>query len=160
MITSNAPEEYVCPICLGVQGIESSATLMRMTDVVYKDELVTAFINSFFVGKNAGHVIVVPNEHYESIYTLPSDVGHRVFEVAKKIALAMKEVYKCDGITTRQNNEPAGDQHAFHYHFHIFPRYVDDNFNAVQPSEKRLADPTERKGYAQRLRTRLEQGAR
>src|SRR5688500_5873523 len=112
MIKSNAPENYVCPICLGVQVIESPDTLMQPADIVYKDDLVTAFINSFFVGKNAGHVIVVPNEHFESLYTLPSEYGYRVFDVAQRVALAMKEVYGCEGITTRQNNEPAGDQHA------------------------------------------------
>lgn len=155
MIKSNTPENYVCPICLGVQKIESPDTLMKPTDIVYKDGLVTAFINSFFVGKNAGHVIVVPNEHFENLYVLPSEHGHRVFEIAKKIALAMKEAYGCDGITTRQNNEPAGDQHAFHFHFHIFPRYKDDGYNTVQPSEKRLAETDERAGYAMKIKAAL-----
>lgn len=123
VIKSNAPENYVCPICLGVKGIESSDTLMKPSDVVYKDDLVTVFINSFFMGKNAGHVIIVPNEHFESIYDLPQKYGHRVFDVAQKMAVALKEAHSCDGITTRQNNEPAGDQHAFHYHYHVFPRY-------------------------------------
>jgi histidine triad (HIT) family protein len=155
MIKSNAPENYICPICLGVQGAESVDTLMKPTDTVYKDELVTAFINSFFVGKNVGHVIIVPNEHFESIYTLPAEYGHRIFDIAQKVSLVMKEVYTCDGITTRQNNEPAGDQHAFHFHFHIFPRYTDDEYNSVQPSEKRLAEPEERAEYATRLRAAL-----
>lgn len=105
MPTSNAPENYTCPICLGVKGLEAQDTLMRQTDVVYKDDLVTGFINSFFVGRNTGHVIIVPNEHYESIYTLPVRVGHRIFDVAQKVSLAMKKAYACDGITTRQNNE-------------------------------------------------------
>jgi histidine triad (HIT) family protein len=91
MTASHAPEDYACPICLGIQGIESPDTLMKPTDVIYKDGLVTAFINSFFVGKNSGHVIVVPNEHFESIYTLPLAHGHRVFDIAKKVALAMKK---------------------------------------------------------------------
>jgi histidine triad (HIT) family protein len=153
---SNAPENYECPICLGLQGSESDKTLVKPTDFVYRDELVSAFINSFFMGKNAGHVIVVPNEHYESIYTLPDEVGHRVFDVAKKIALAMKEAYDCDGITTRNNNEPAGDQHAFHYHFHVFPRYDNDGYNSVMPSDKRLAEPEERAEYAAKIKAVLE----
>lgn len=151
MITSNAPEGYVCPICLGVKRIESDDTLMRPTDIIYTDDLVTVFINSFFMGKNAGHAIVVPNEHYENIYTLPQEVGHRVFDLAQKLALAMKSAYACDGIAIRQQNEPAGDQHAFHYHLHVFPRYKDDGFNSILPSEKRLADPVERAGYAKKL---------
>lgn len=155
MIKSNTTENYVYPICLGIKEEESPKTLMKPGDVVYKDDLITGFINSFFVGKNAGHVILVPNEHFESIYTLPPEYGHRIFDVAKKVSFAMKDVYGCDGITTRQNNEPAGDQHAFHFHFHIFPRYTDDGYNAVQPSEKRLADPAERKEYADKIKAAL-----
>jgi histidine triad (HIT) family protein len=155
MIKSNAPENYICPICLGVQGVVSDDILTRPTDIIYKDKLVTAFINSFFVGKNAGHAIVVPSSHYENVYDLPVEHGHRVFDVAQRIALAMKEAYDCDGITVRQNNEPAGDQHAFHYHFHVFPRYADDGYNTTQPSEKRLADPEERAEYAAKLRKQL-----
>jgi histidine triad (HIT) family protein len=155
MTKSNAPEGYVCPICLGVNKVDSSDTLMRPTDIIYKDALVTGFINSFFIGKNAGHAIVVPNEHFENIYDLPPEVGHRVFDISQKISLAMKSVYDCDGITIRQNNEPAGDQHAFHFHLHVFPRYKDDGYNAVQPSEKRLADPKERADYATKLSAAL-----
>jgi histidine triad (HIT) family protein len=67
----------------------------------------------------------------------------------------MKQEYTCDGITTRQNNEPAGDQHAFHFHFHVFPRYENDGFNMAEPFEKRLADPKEREAYAQRIKTAI-----
>ena len=133
----------------------SSDTLIKPTDFVYRDEHVSALVNSFFMGKNAGHVIVVPNEHFENIYNLPSAIGHRTFDVAQKIACAMKQAYACDGITTRNNNEPAGDQHAFHFHFHIFPRYNNDTFNNIMPADKRLANPEERAAYARKISTKL-----
>ena len=37
-------------------------------------------------------------------------------------------VYKGDGVSTRQHNEPAGNQDVWHYHLHVFPRYQDDAF--------------------------------
>ena len=152
MIASNAPEGYICPICLGVRGVENEHTVMRQTDVVYRDDLVTVFINSFFSGhNNDGFAIVVPNENFENLYTLPAKYGHRIFEVAQKVTLAMKQAYGCDGITTRQNNEPAGDQHAFHFHFHIWPRYTDDGYNTLEPKDKWLADPAVRAEYAKKL---------
>src|SRR5258708_1617142 len=120
-IPSNAPANYECWICLGLNGSDSDKTLIKPADFVYRDQLVSAFINSFSMGKNLGNVVVVPNEHFETIYTLPPKYGRRIFDVAQKVALAMKAAYKCDGITTRNNNEPAGDQHAFHFHFHVFP---------------------------------------
>lgn len=153
MLVSNAPEGYVCPICLGIKRVASSDTLIKSSDIVYGDEKVTVFINSFFMGKNSGHVIVVPNIHYESIYDLPSEIGHHIFDVTQKLSAAIKKTYKADGITIKQNNEPAGDQHAFHYHVHIFPRYKNDGFNAIQPEQKRLAEPKERASYAERLKS-------
>lgn len=126
---NHASRGYKCPICLGVAGVENADTLIKKTDLVYKDELVSVFINSFWVRGNEGHVIVVPNEHFENIYEIPKELGHRIFEVTQKMAPAIRQSYKADGITIRQNNEPAGDQHAFHYHQHVFPRYTNDEFN-------------------------------
>jgi histidine triad (HIT) family protein len=154
-VATHAPDNYICPICLAIQGVENDDTLMKTSDIVYKDDLVTVFINSFFMGKNAGHVIVVPNEHFENIYSLPTQEVHRIFEIAKKMALTIKKAYECNGITIRQNNEPAGDQHAFHFHLHVFPRYNEDGFNNVQPSDKRLASPEERAKFAAKLKAAL-----
>jgi histidine triad (HIT) family protein len=164
---SRAPEGYECPICRGIQGFEEDkplpkektdetkrkpVVLMKQADFVYRDDLVSAFINSFWIPTCEGHVIVVPNEHYENIYEMPDEVGHRIFEVVKKISIAMKKAYKCDGITARQNNEPAGDQHAFHYHHHIFPRYDNDSFNINLTKRSILSDPKDRVEYAEKLK--------
>ena len=152
---SKVPKNYVCPICLGVQGVENKDTLLLQQDLVYKNKEVSIFINSFFVDTSEGHVIVVPNKHYENIYDLPEKVGHKIFDAAKMISIAMKKAYNCDGITTRQNNEPAGDQHAFHYHLHVLPRYEGDRFNE-NSGNTRLADPKERKVFAVKLKKALE----
>lgn len=148
---NHAPQDYKCPICLGIEGVESEDTYIKPTDVVYEDDLVIAFINSFFVGVNSGHVIVVPNKHFENIYDLPAEYATRIFEAAKKVVLAMKESYRCEGITILQNNEPASSQHAFHYHMHVFPRYSDDNIHQ-HLHEKRLTTAKERIPFAEKLR--------
>lgn len=152
---NHAPAGYKCPICLGVKGVENEDTLLKQVDFVYKDKVVSAFINSFWIGKNEGHVIIVPNDHFENLYEVPTEVGHHIFETSKKIALAMKNTYNCDGITLRQNNEPAGDQHAFHYHLHIFPRYTDDDFNKKLAEKSRLSDPSERLKYVEKIKKYL-----
>ena len=156
-MTKHAPQNYSCPICLGVQGVESDQTHLKQADLVFRDELVSAWINSFWIGENKGHVIIVPNEHFESLYDLPVIVGHRIFEVSKKISVALKDAYHCDGITLRQNNEPAGDQHAFHYHLHVFPRYNNDNFNKNCSEKSRLSEPSERIKFAEKLKKSLEE---
>jgi histidine triad (HIT) family protein len=154
---SNAPSNYVCPICLGNQGVENDNTLLKQDDLVFRDALVSVWINSFWVGINKGHVIVVPNDHFETLYELPMEIGHHIFEISQKVSLAMKEEYRCDGVTIRQNNEPAGDQHAFHYHLHIFPRYLNDNFNQEMANSSVLSDPEERKEYCHKLKQHISQ---
>ena len=41
----------------------------------------------------------------------------------------MKQAFHCDGISTRQHNEPAGYQDDWHLHLHVFPRFFEDGFN-------------------------------
>ena len=152
---SNARQGYICPICLGNQGIENKDTLLKKTDLVFRDDLVSVWINSFWIKGNEGHVIIVPNEHYENIYEIPNQVGHRIFEISKLMSSAIKGAYSCDGITLRQNNEPAGDQHAFHYHLHVFPRYKNDNFNQELTKKSFLSEPQKRIEYIEKLKKYL-----
>ena len=152
---SNTPKNYICPICSGNQGIENEDTLLKQSDLVFRDDVVSVWINSFWIKGNEGHVIIVPNEHFESIYDLPEKIGHRIFGISKLMSKSIKEVYKCDGITIRQNNEPAGDQHAFHYHLHVFPRYENDNFNQELTKKSFLSEPKDRVKYAEKLKRYL-----
>lgn len=123
---NHAPPDYKCPICLAIDGIESSDTMMLQDDVFYRDDLVMAVVNSKFIPSNPGHIIIVPLKHFENIFDLPELESQRINKVAKAVAIALKEVRKCDGVMLQQNNEPASGQHAFHYHLHLFPRFTDD----------------------------------
>lgn len=152
----NAPPNYVCPICLGIEGIVDERTMLHPEDLIYKTKRVSVFMNSFFLKGNEGHVIVVPNEHIENIYDLPKEIGNSIMETAKMMALVIKKAYQCDGITLRQNNESAGDQHAFHFHLHVFPRYENDSFNTQKPTDKVETSLEDRISYITKLREVLE----
>lgn len=125
---NHSPSGYICPICLGVKGTENKHTLLKNSDRVYSDEYISIFVNSFFIKGNEGHIIIVPNDHYEHIYDLPENIAHRIIDYTKKYSLVIKKAYNCQGVTIQQNNEPAGGQHAYHFHLHIFPRYTKDSF--------------------------------
>ena len=152
---NHAPDDYVCPFCLIVHDVEREPGASRCTDIVYRDDAVTALISSHQWPNNHGHVIIVPNAHYENIYDLPLDLAARIHALARAVALAMKAAYVCDGISTRQHNEPAGNQDVWHYHLHVFPRYIGDE---LYTSRREFMPADERARYAAVLRSQLNAG--
>ena len=106
---------------------------------------------------NQGHVLVIPNPHFENIYDLPVEFTAPIHQLSRAVALAMKATYQCDGILIRQHNEPAGGQHVWHYHLHVIPRYENDYFYA---SQKQPFPANERAGYARMLRDWIENNER
>jgi histidine triad (HIT) family protein len=153
---SHEPEGYECPFCAVTAGRDNDGDWTKQADVVLQDAQATAFIAGSWWPANHGHVLVVPNGHYESIYDIPDDVLAGVQVMGKRVAIAMKTAYGCDGVSFRQHNEPHGDQEVWHYHLHVFPRYAGDN---LYRERKRNTTPAERAPYAAKLRAALAPGA-
>ena len=149
---NHAPKDYICPICLGVDVVENHDTLIRQQDIVYKDAEVMVFVASYFIKTCEGHLIVVPTKHYENLYDMPDDTGAKIFATSRDYAQIMRQAYNCQGVTVLQNNEPAGGQHAFHYHIHLFPRYENDQLYQNMLS-KRETTLEERLEYSQKLKS-------
>ena len=115
---------------------------------------VTAFVSPAWWLHNPGHVLIVPNHHHENLYDIPvTDLGE-VHAASQQIARAMKLAYRCDGISVRQHNEPAGNQDVWHYHLHVFPRYFGDDLY-LRNNQKRWTTPEERLPFASQLRAIL-----
>ena len=146
---NHEPEGYVCPFCLITAGVWNEHVLAKPADIIYRDSCVTSFIACDWWPDNPGHVLIIPNRHFENIYDLPAELAGQIHRVAREVAIAFKEVYRCDGVSMRQHNEPAGNQDVWHYHLHVFPRYKGDN---LYKSDKRRTQPAERVEYAARLR--------
>jgi histidine triad (HIT) family protein len=151
---NHAPDRYVCPFCSLIQGIRDERIYSVHSDIVYHDEVVAAFISSHQWPNNPGNVIVIPIAHYENLYNLPVECAVDIHRVVKSIALAMKAVYQCDGISIRQHNEPAGNQDVWHYHVHVTPRYNNDEFYTSM-MHRALMPVEERAKHAEKLRDYL-----
>jgi histidine triad (HIT) family protein len=152
----HAPPGYDCPFCAIVAGRDAAPPYAQQADVVLRADGATAFVSSRWWPHNAGHVLVVPDTHVENLYALVPALAAPVHEAARRVALAMKHVYGCPGTSTRQHNEPAGNQEVWHYHLHVFPRYEGDRLYEL---EGRITSPEERAPYAVRLREHLRSAA-
>lgn len=148
MIT-HAPNDYICPFCDWLAGNETE--YKQNNDIVWQDEHTMAFVSPKWWVNNPGHVIVIPKTHYENIYDIPEEVLAKTYNTVKKMAIAVRDTYDCDGISTRQHNEPAGDQDVWHLHAHVYPRYKGDELYHNH-NNRRIVDPYERAPYVQRLK--------
>lgn len=129
-----------CIFCKIVAGDIPSAT-------VYEDDDFKAIMDIAPAAK--GHVIILTKKHFANLYELDEEISSKVIILARKIAIAIKEEFKCDGINLLQNNGEAAGQTVFHFHMHVIPRYNDDHVNVPWTHEK-YAD-----GEAAEIATRL-----
>lgn len=152
---NHAPKDYKCPLCLIVKGSNNPDVFAKTKDIFYKDEFITAFIGGRRWPKNPVSTIIIPNKHFENLYDLPEKYGHKIFDFSKKLAIALKSIYKCDGISTRQHNEPGGNQDVWHYHLHVTPRFQNDDLY-LRHKESTWLSPETRAKHALEIKRHFE----
>jgi histidine triad (HIT) family protein len=119
-----AAPQHSCPFCDLIHGAGEVSMCFEDADVV-------AFMDIQPV--NAGHVLVVPREHYESLDDIPHSLAMHLFEVAMQLAPVVKGVAGADGMNVIVNSGAAAGQDVFHYHVHVIPRRPDDGFDVPLP---------------------------
>ena len=124
---THAPENYDCPFCKMQNDPDSNAWKRNRNGWVFDYNSVFCIVPTHFWGPTKGNVLIIPKQHYENIYTIDEQIGIDLLSATKLISFAMIDVFACEGISTRQHNEPAGNQDVWHFHQHVFPRYSDDN---------------------------------
>src|SRR5262245_61132524 len=142
---NHAPPGYRCSVCAVVAGAASDDAL------VTENEHALALVSRRVWASGPGHVLVVPRAHYENLYDLEDAAALDIHRLTRSVAIAFKLALNCDGTSTRQHNEPAGNQRdLWHLHVHVFPRYDGDN---LYGSSYRESTVTERHDLATRLQT-------
>ena len=109
-----------CIFCKIANGEIPSATL-------YEDEDFRVILDLGPATK--GHALILPKNHFDDIYSMDDATAAHVFQVAVKVAKAMKETLGCEGLNIVQNNGEIAGQTVFHFHMHIIPRYKGDTVN-------------------------------
>lgn len=97
------------------------------TNSLYEDDVVKVIFDAG--PASSGHVLILPKEHFDNVYALDDDTAAHVFQVAVKVAKALKEGLNLEGLNIVQNNGEIAGQTVFHFHMHIIPRYKGDTVN-------------------------------
>jgi len=121
-----------CVFCRIVKGIEPSWT-------VYEDDLVKAFFD--INPASEGHTLIIPKEHYETIYTIPDRELERIITVAKKLAEVYRKALQVNAINILHASGREAQQDVFHFHIHLVPRRKNDGLNLwYKPKQKIRAE--------------------
>ncbi|GAA1346707.1 HIT family protein [Falsarthrobacter nasiphocae] len=155
LFPSHAPHGYACPYC-GLRDGDTSdpRNLCEPGDLVWADGEVLVLIASHGFEPRPGHPMVVPREHTESLYRMTDAQLAAVSRTVRDVAVAVKIAWGCEGVTIRQNNEPHGSQHVWHYHDHVIPRWADDGWGRG-PMRRPIVPPHRRAELALELREAL-----
>ncbi|MFE6969710.1 HIT family protein [Isoptericola sp. NPDC057653] len=149
---THAPAGYACPFCLEQQGRGDEHS--RPGDVVAVTGRAYARVAPKWWPGNPGSLLVIPRAHVENLYAITPEDNQAVWDLVRRVAVAVRDAYACDGTSVRQHNEPAGDQDLWHLHVHVFPRHRGDDLYR-RHHDAAWATPDARAPYAARLRREL-----
>lgn len=107
----------MCVFCEIIKGNIPSAK-------VYEDDGVLAILDISQV--TFGHTLVMPKKHVANILEADEETVLKCAAIAKKLAKQIVENTKASGVNVLTNCGESAGQTVDHLHFHIIPRY-DEN---------------------------------
>jgi histidine triad (HIT) family protein len=93
--------------------------------IVYEDDLVIAFLD--ISQATTGHTLVVPKKAYENIYQVPEDLLAHTSKILRRVSIACQKAFNAEGLNILSNNGTIAGQTVFHFHFHVIPRFVEND---------------------------------
>jgi histidine triad (HIT) family protein len=91
---------------------------------IYEDDRVLTFMD--INPLNSGHCLVTPKAHAATIFEADVEDLQAAIVAAKRVALAIQEALKPDGLNVLQANGAAAFQSVPHFHLHLIPRWTHD----------------------------------
>jgi histidine triad (HIT) family protein len=118
---------------------------------VFEDEHTLAFMDLGQV--NPGHVLVAVKKHADNLYALDDAQAAAVARAGTRVARAIREAFKPEGLSVYQANGKAAGQTVFHYHVHLLPRHAGDGMELTWPVKNPPREKLEE--YAGKIRKEM-----
>ena len=129
-----------CRFCAIVAGQEPA-------HVVFEDEISIAFLDHRPLFP--GHSLLIPREHYETIWDLPDELVGPLFANAKSLSEAIRTAMGSQGAFIALNNVVS--QSVPHLHVHLVPRNRKDGLRGFFWPRTKYESDAERDDFAQRI---------
>ena len=109
---------------------------------VYEDDRFLAFLD--ISQAEYGHTLVVPKKHFDTFLDMDDETSKDLIVLVKDLANKVKRATGASGINILNNNGKTAGQSVNHVHFHIIPRYENDDlvmkFTEHKLSNKEFGD--------------------
>ncbi len=109
--------------------------------IVYQTDTTVCFLPKDL--NTIGHTIIAPKEHYTDLFTLPEQNAGDLMCVAKALTGHYASVLDAVGVNLLHASGKAAQQSVMHFHFHLLPRYHNDEIDAWPTLENALVDKDE-----------------
>lgn len=130
------PEKKTCPFCekFSLDKSEDSKNYILKR---FKHNVAVLNIYPY----NAGHIMVIPNEHKSSLYDLSKETLSEMMHITAKTTQILEDKLKCDAINVGFNlGKKAGAGIPEHLHMHVLPRWEGDtNFMPLLAETKPIS---------------------
>ncbi|MFA5095585.1 MAG: HIT domain-containing protein [Candidatus Paceibacterota bacterium] len=97
-------------------------------DKVYENKDFLAFLDIKPVSD--GHLIIIPRKHIIWMQEADDELISEIFKLTKKMMLVLKNSLKCDYV-----QESVVGKEIPHFHIHLIPRHLGDNFRNFPTKE-------------------------
>jgi histidine triad (HIT) family protein len=112
------PDPARDPSCVFCSIVAGEADAER----VFEDDLTLGFMDTS--PASDGHVLVVPKRHLPDVFALEPPETDAVWRSTLRVARAVRDALRPDGMNLHQSNGRIANQHVFHIHLHVIPRYA------------------------------------
>ena len=120
-------------------------------DIVLDEPDLVAFLDR--VPVFAGHVLVIPRQHHETLTDLPVELVGTLFTAARRVCTAVEAALDAHGTFVAVNNRVS--QSVPHLHVHVVPRRFKDGLRGFFWPRQKYAGDSERAEMAERIRSAL-----
>ncbi|WUI01199.1 HIT domain-containing protein [Spirillospora sp. NBC_00431] len=91
-----------------------------------------------------GHTLVIPTDHYADIFDIPPGPLAEIMAFVQRLAKAVRVTLGASGVNVLHASGPGSEQSVPHLHFHLIPRWPDDEISTWPTGKSRhrvTADP-------------------
>lgn len=108
------------------------------TEIIFSDDHVITFTPLH--PATLGHMIIVPKAHSSDIWDTDTVIARHLMDATMRLAHATRRALHPDGLNVINSSGRAASQSVFHMHIHILPRWLDDGFGDIWPTQSNVSD--------------------